>query len=125
MKLPRQSGEQTKRARRLRADMSESQKKLWQELRRHKTGFHFKREVPFKQYTLDFYCHEAKLCVEVDGFFHDQAHDAKRDAFLKLHGIETLRLSSHDCIQDSEAMAATVRIFCIKLSGRDPDAPPP
>ena len=125
MRLPRPSKAQTSNARRLRRTMSESQKKLWQQLRHHKTGFHFKREVPLEQFTLDFYCHEAKLCVEVDGQQHDDVRDAARDALLEQQSITTVRFASRECFKSPERVAARVKGICIERTGRDPDRPPP
>jgi very-short-patch-repair endonuclease len=123
--LPRQTKPQTNNARRLRKSMSESQRRLWYELRAHRIGFHFKREVPFGPYTLDFYCHEAALCVEVDGEQHDPATDKERDAYLAANGILTLRYTSRDCFTDQVGVAKDVLRVCIERTGRDPLPPPP
>jgi crossover junction endodeoxyribonuclease RuvC len=84
------------RARRLRRDATESEKRLWWTLRALKPlGYHFRRQSPFQNYTLDFVEHDAKLVVELDGEQHGEAahreHDAKRDALLTSQGYLTLR----------------------------------
>ncbi len=105
--------------------MSASQEKLWQAIRHHKTGFHFKREVPFDAYTLDFYCHEAKLCVEVDGDQHDFHRDATRDEYLAQHGIQTLRFASRECLFNTESVVSDITVECVERAGREPVPPPP
>lgn len=89
---------QNVRARKLRADMSTSEKVLWEQLRKEKLGFAFRRQVPVGPYILDFYCARAALCVEVDGEQHADTgwRDAKRDAYLRDVGIETMRIPSLD-----------------------------
>ena len=80
----------------MRADMSVSEKVLWNLVRKDRLGFRFKRQVPVLDYILDFYCAEAWLAIEVDGEQHlDSAtYDADRDARLAERGIETLRIPS-------------------------------
>ncbi|TAK99242.1 MAG: DUF559 domain-containing protein [Verrucomicrobia bacterium] len=88
---------QIARARRLREKSSSAEKVLWRMLRNERfSGYKFRRQHPFGEYTLDFYCAEARLVVETDGFQHghpsQQQHDAKRDAFLASHGIVVRRI---------------------------------
>src|SRR2546429_211165 len=78
------------RARELRKDRSWAAKRLWRMLRsRRLAGYKFRREHPIGPYFLDFYCLEAKVGVESDGFQHgfpeQQAHDRARDAYLEAH----------------------------------------
>jgi len=55
-------------ARRLRQSMPDAQRRLWRLLRdRRFAGYKFRREHPVGPYTLDFYCAEAGVSVEVDG----------------------------------------------------------
>ena len=100
--------------------MSESQRKLWQELRANRIGFWFKREFPLGCYSLDFYCHEALLCVEVDGEQHNVLRDSQRDAALHELGIATVRFTSRECFSDPGLVAKNVLLICIERTGRDP-----
>ena len=89
--------EQIARARRLREKSSWAEKLLWRMLRNERfSGYKFRRQHPFGPYTLDFYCAEARLVVETDGFQHghpsQQQHDKERDAFLASHGIVVKRV---------------------------------
>ena len=88
---------QISRARTLRKKSSWAEKLLWRMLRNERfSGYKFRRQHPFGEYTLDFFCAEARLVVETDGFQHghpvQQLHDAKRDAFLANHGIMVKRI---------------------------------
>ena len=88
-----------KRARHLRRASSRVAKLVWTWLRdRRFHGWKFRREHPIGPYSLDFYCAEARLAIELDGFQHyapeARCHDEKRDAFLRAKGIETLRYSN-------------------------------
>ena len=87
-------------ARRLRRDQTDEEKQLWRALRDHRfAGFKFRRQHPAGIYYLDFYCADAKLDIELDGFQHGlpegiQRNEA-REKFLAEQGIETLRFWNH------------------------------
>lgn len=67
-------------------------------------GLKFRRQHPFDPYVLDFYCPEARLCVEVDGWGHNMNGQGERDerrvAFLAGHGIRTYRVAASDIYED-------------------------
>jgi very-short-patch-repair endonuclease len=89
------------RARKLRKAETWAEKLLWSWLRDRRLGsYKFRRQHPLGIYYLDFFCEEAKLAVELDGFGHghpdQQRHDAEREKFLQAHGVKTLRFwNSH------------------------------
>jgi len=73
-----------------------AEKLVWKWLRNRRfTGYKFRRQHPIGIYSLDFFCEEARLSIELDGSQHgfpaQQKHDAQREAFLKSRGIKTLR----------------------------------
>jgi very-short-patch-repair endonuclease len=87
------------RAREMRKAMTPAEIRLWLALRRLRAdGFHFRRQVPFRGYFLDFVCHGYCLVIEVDGQTHDDRvdHDRLRDAVLAREGYRTLRFSNED-----------------------------
>ena len=60
-------------ARTLRKDQTEPERILWRHLRGKRLGGHkFRRQHPIKNYIADFYCHEARLVIEVDGNIRSQ-----------------------------------------------------
>lgn len=94
------------RARALRASMSLPERILWRQLRLRQTGLRFRRQHPAGPYVLDFYCHEARLCVEVDGDAHDftPARDQRRDSWLVSQGVRTLRIPARDVLHNLEGV---------------------
>ena len=81
------------RANKLKRCMTEAEKLLWKELRNRKLdGYKFRRQHPIGQFIADFYCHEAKLVIEVDGVIHDEIEVKERDQ-ERTHMIENLGLT--------------------------------
>ena len=84
------------KARRLRIQMTDSERALWGELRRKQVhSVQFYRQKPIGNYIVDFYAPKAKMVVEVDGSQHMEseqaARDLQRDAFLASQGLRVLR----------------------------------
>ncbi|MGE5562194.1 MAG: endonuclease domain-containing protein [Bacillota bacterium] len=94
------------RARQLRSSMSLPERILWRQLRLKRTGLRFRKQHPAGPYVLDFYCHEAKLCVEIDGQSHDfiAEHDERRDRWLALQGVRTVRVSARDVLRNLDGV---------------------
>jgi very-short-patch-repair endonuclease len=104
------------KARELRAAMSLPEVLLWRLLRGEPDGVKFRRQHPLGAYVLDFYCIEAKVCVEVDGIAHDMGdrpiRDQRRDAWLKDQGIDVVRIPAADVLKSPEDMAAAIVRYC-------------
>jgi very-short-patch-repair endonuclease len=102
------------RAKRLRANMNLPERRLWWALRKSGLdGLKFRRQHPLGPFVLDFYCHAARLAVEVDGGSHGIAgrreSDARRDEWLRDRGIHTLRLSARLLEDDPGMVLARIR----------------
>ncbi len=101
------------RARRNRRQMSLPETILWTALRgRFPDRPAFRRQHPVGPYVLDFYCAQARLCVEVDGAWHsfgDQPErDAQRDAFLNAQGIRVIRCTASAVLDDATSLANAI-----------------
>src|SRR4051794_2359019 len=82
------------KARRLRGDMTEAEKRIWYLLRRKQFGgLTFRRQAQIGHYIVDFACLPIRLVIELDGGQHDAnaAEDAKRTACLESQGYRVLR----------------------------------
>jgi very-short-patch-repair endonuclease len=93
--------------------MTPPEARLWVQLRRKGVeGWRFRRQHPIGPYVLDFYCDAARLAVEVDGQTHwigsQPQHDARRDEWLLVRGVRTLRLPAHLIFQDLDAAVRTI-----------------
>ena len=95
------------RAEELRKKMTEAEKKLWEVLKNKKLGgFKFRRQHPILKFILDFYCHEAKLGIEIDGEVHNSKgqkfYDDDRTEILKEYGINIIRFYNDEIIDNLE-----------------------
>lgn len=99
-------------AQRNRRCLTESEARLWDELRGRKLGVQFRRQVVLlDRYIVDFYAPAARLVVEVDGGYHvlRKAADARRDRLLGRNGYRVLRLSSSSVLRETGACVALIR----------------
>jgi len=86
-----------KHARRMRKELTPPEARLWSALRGQRLAdMKFRRQHPIGPFIVDFYCHGARLAVEVDGIQHDlgdsPARDNRRDIWLEHHGVSVLRV---------------------------------
>ncbi|MBX9796257.1 endonuclease domain-containing protein [Sphingomonas sp.] len=125
---PRAAAGAVRQSRRLRRAMTLPEILLWQALRDRPGGLKFRRQHPSGAYTLDFYCSDARLAIEVDGEAHSRsdrpARDAVRDAWFADRGIATLRLAAADVLRDLDAVVrGIVAQACARLPLHHPAAP--
>jgi very-short-patch-repair endonuclease len=93
------------RAKKLRKRMTYTEKVLWQELRKNRLRyFYFRRQHPISRFIVDFYCHELRLVIEVDGSYHYSAEqrekDLNRTAELEKFGIKVIRFDNNEIIRN-------------------------
>jgi very-short-patch-repair endonuclease len=94
------------RARQLKKVMTAAEKVMWELLRnRNLESFKFRRQHPIGRYILDFYCHEAKLVIEVDGKIHElynnTEYDKLRTEELESHGLKVIRFNNEEVLNNS------------------------
>ena len=85
-----------------RKQQTETEKLLWFHLRGNRLkGYKFRRQFPFQNYILDFYCPEKNIAIELDGSQHIQqsSYDTKRTEILNNAEITVLRFWDNDVLQ--------------------------
>ena len=99
-------------ARKLRKNMTASEKLLWNELKGNKLlGFDFDRQRPIDNYIVDFFCKDLMLAIEIDGIVHDNEESKEKDIIrqekLESLGVRFLRFKDEDVKTDlSEVVRA-------------------
>jgi very-short-patch-repair endonuclease len=83
----------------LRENMTASEKLLWERLKgKQICGIRFRRRHPIFIFIADFYCHEARLVVEIDGEIHNQQieYDDGRSAEMEKFFIKIIRFINYE-----------------------------
>ena len=99
------------KARKLRLRETVAESKLWELLKNKQLlGFKFRRQHPIETFIVDFYCHQAKLVIEVDGKIHLQhkTTDLERVDEIEKHGIKVIRFTNEQIFYDSEKVLKTI-----------------
>jgi very-short-patch-repair endonuclease len=101
------------RARRLRRDMTDAERKLWSRLKGLAVGSsHFRRQATIGSYFADFACHEQRLVIEVDGGQHGEANfiknDASRTEYLKSQGYRVLRFWNNEVLTNIDGVMSVI-----------------
>ena len=100
------------RARGLRKNPTEAEKKLWSLLRlKQLDGHRFRRQAPIGPYIVDFFCPEAHLIIEVDGGQHGDAlkYDEARTTWLTTQGHHVIRFWNNDILQNPDGVLLRLR----------------
>jgi very-short-patch-repair endonuclease len=92
-------------ARQLRTSSTDTELRLWLQLKNRKLGgFKFRRQHPIPPYIVDFVCIEQKLIVELDGGQHAEqaASDAERTVFLESKGFLIIRFWNDEALKQTD-----------------------
>jgi very-short-patch-repair endonuclease len=100
-------------AKRLRAEATPSEQRLWAALRdRNFHGRKFRRQQPMGPFVLDFWCAEERLAVEIDGSVHDDPEqerlDRERQTMIESLDIRFVRVPAELVANDTKAALAMV-----------------
>ncbi len=122
-------GENRLRARHLRRNLTDAEKRLWFHLRASRFfGHKFQRQKTIGPYIVDFCCHESRLILELDGGQHGtlacQEKDLTREMFLKSRGYAVIRFWNHDVLANTEGVLQRIEEL-LKSKGRPLPGPLP
>jgi very-short-patch-repair endonuclease len=115
------------RARALRRDMTEAEKKLWQHLRQPPfKEHHFRRQATIGSYFADFASHKLRIVIEVDGGQHsDSAADDVRTSDLFSRGYRVLRFWNNDVLENLSGVLSAIDTAINADRPPTPDPSPP
>jgi very-short-patch-repair endonuclease len=115
------------RARALRRDATEAEKKLWQHLRQPPfKAHHFRRQATIGPYFADFATHRARIVIEVDGGQHSgSASDEVRSRYLEANGYRVLRFWNNDVLANLSGVLSAIDAAINADRPSTPDPSPP
>ena len=107
------SPETQEKAKILRKNETKAEKLLWNKLKEKQFhGYKFRRQHPISQFIVDFYCHELKLIIEVDGKIHNKSenkeYDESRTAELEKYELKILRFTNDEIENDLEKVLKSI-----------------
>ncbi|MBN2394003.1 MAG: endonuclease domain-containing protein [Anaerolineae bacterium] len=105
------------RARELRRAATPAERNLWSALRgKQLYGLRFRRQHPLPPYIVDFYYHEKRLVVELDGGQHNEAvrtaYDHDRTAWLQPQGLRVMRFWNREVDTNLEGVLEAIAKAC-------------
>jgi len=100
-------------ARLLRKNMTYYEEIIWERLKgKQILGLRFRRQHPIDFFIVDFYCHKARLVIEIDGEIHYKQHeyDDGRSAEIEKFGIKVIRFTNDEVVNNIEAVIKKIEL---------------
>jgi very-short-patch-repair endonuclease len=99
-------------ARILRKNMTFPERLLWERLKEKQIcGLRFRRQHPIEFFIADFYCHQIRLVIEIDGEIHNQreAYDDGRSAEMEKFDIKIIRFKNLEVENEIENVILKIK----------------
>ncbi len=103
-----------KLAQELRKNMTATEEILWSKLyNKNLNGLRFRRQHPIDRYIVDFYCHEKRLIIEIDGDIHNfrKKRDENKEQYLKARNYTVLRFSNDEITHSINPVLNKIRQY--------------
>ncbi len=104
----------TQRAKALRKNMTKEERHLWYDFLKD-YPVRFLRQKVIDHYIVDFYCHDARLIIELDGSQHydekDQRKDAIRTEKLEQRGLSVIRIPNSEINRNFRGVCEYIDLF--------------
>lgn len=99
--------------RRLRNNMTETERLLWDRIKRRKiNGNKFRRQYSIGGFIIDFYSPGLKIAIEVDGGYHleedQKIYDRERQNIFESIGIKVLRFTNDEIFLDIDSVLGQI-----------------
>lgn len=111
------------KARNLRNNMTEAEKKLWLFLKQQPEVWN--RQKPIEHFIVDFYCSKYNLVIEVDGVTHgteeEKMYDAHRTEILETLGLTVVRFTNEEVYKSYEGVCERIMEVIRKTKQNPPN----
>src|SRR5690554_1048510 len=102
------------KAKKLRNQMTEAETLLWERLKSNQLlGYKFRRQHPISRYIADFYCHKLNLIIELDGGYHTQSDQIKKDKErtedLNFQGVKVIKFTNDAVLNDIDLVISKIQ----------------
>src|SRR2546430_1076822 len=86
---------------------------LWNQLKGSKLGKKFRRQYGIGNYSMDFYCPELRLAIELDGETHNSPDtfekDKVRQKFIEEQNIKVVRFLNKDVLSNLQGVLEEIK----------------
>ncbi|MBN2188139.1 MAG: endonuclease domain-containing protein [Chitinispirillaceae bacterium] len=101
-------------------NMTPAETVLWEKIRNSQlAGMKFRRQQVIEGFIVDFFCHSAKLVIEIDGEVHavpeQKATDAHRREVFEARGLTEIRFSNSEIFSDIKAVMEKIKAEFSKI----------
>ena len=98
-------------AKKLRRDATPQERRLWNDFLKD-YPVRFQRQKVIGDYIVDFFCHSARLVIELDGDQHGEPENSRRDAMrtadLGKLDLKVLRFTNQEIEKSLEAVCSSI-----------------
>ena len=100
----------SRRARQLRRNLTDAERRMWSALRdRRLSQYKFRRQHPMGPYIVDFACTKHAVVIEIDGGQHaDRTADTRRMAWLESRGWRVTRFWNNELLNNTNGVIETI-----------------
>lgn len=108
--------EKQKLAREFRKELTFAEDRFWKMVHNRKLlNLKIRREHPIGPFIADFYCHDLKLVIEIDGDIHLVPHikqrDISREYYLRTLGLSVIRFTNEDVLFNPDIIEEKIKVF--------------
>ena len=107
----------------LRKNMTMAEKIIWERLCKNQLGVRIRRQHPVWKYIADYYCHDLKLVIEIDGGIHlskeNKEYDVGREITLSEFGVEIIRFTNDQVINEIEHVIEVIAVKITELKRKN------
>jgi very-short-patch-repair endonuclease len=106
-------------ARILRSSQTPCEEKVWELLRGRKfMGLKFRRQHVIEGFVVDFYCHEYKFGIEIDGGVHakQKDYDELRQEIIESESINLIRIKNSEIEKDEKIVLMKIQEYINNLN---------
>jgi very-short-patch-repair endonuclease len=93
--------------------MTATEKIIWDRVCKNQLGVRIRRQHPVWKFIADFYCHEVKLVIEIDGGIHlrpeNKEYDISREIILKEFQIEIVRFTDDEVSNEPDLVIEKIK----------------
>ena len=97
----------------LRKNITAAEKIIWEIICKNQLGVRIRRQHPVWKYIADFYCHDLKLIIEIDGGIHltaeNKEYDISRDIALNEFGMQIIRFTNDQVINETNKVIEEIK----------------